>query len=163
MLDPLAPGVALGVAVVPEEVSVPGVLGFTVPGVVGGGVVGVAVDGVDCPGVVVCGEVLMPVVPVVPLAPGLEVPGCEVCAPAVPVVCGAKAAAMRTGDVVCKEEDGLAEVHLSATLRMWVTWKAFVDAPADLSADCAPAELAAALGDCAPAPAAAGCPSASTS
>jgi len=77
LLDPLAPGVAIvpGVAVVPGEVSVPGLLGFTVPGEVGGGAVGVAVDGVACPVVVVWGEVLMPVVP-----------GCEVCAPAVPVV-----------------------------------------------------------------------------
>jgi len=153
LLEPLAPGVAivpgvaLGEAAVPGEVSVPGVLGFTVPGVVGGGVVGVAVDGVDCPGVVVWGEVLMPVVPVVPLAPGLEVPGCDVCAPAVPAVCGAKTAAMITGDVGCRDDEGLAEVHLSATLRIWVTWKAFEVALAELSAGAEPVELAAPLDD----------------
>jgi hypothetical protein len=49
LLDPAAPGVAA----VPGAVSVPGVVLFTVPGLVGGAVVGVAVDGVACPGVVV--------------------------------------------------------------------------------------------------------------
>lgn len=117
LLDPLAPGVAAvpGVAVVPGEVWLPGVLVFAVPGLVGGGVVGVAVDGVDCPGVVVCGEVLMPVVL---LAPALEVDGCALCAPVLPEVWGAKAAAIRTGEVVRREEEGLTEVHLSPTLRM---------------------------------------------
>jgi hypothetical protein len=73
LLDP-----APGVAAVPGEVSVPGVVLFTVPGLVGGVVVGVAADGVDCPGVVVCGDVLIPLVLVLPLAPGLEAPGCAV-------------------------------------------------------------------------------------
>ena len=131
LLEPAAPGVAAvpGVAVVPGEVAVPGVLVLTVPGVVGGGVVGIAVDGVDWPGVVVCGDVLMPLVLVLPLAPGLAVPGCEVRAPAPPEVCSGKAAATRIGDAWYKEEDGaagLAEGHLSATFRRCRTWKAVV-------------------------------------
>jgi hypothetical protein len=61
----------------------------------------------------------MPVVPVVPLAPGLEVPGCALCAPAVePAVWGAKATAIRTGDDFSRDEVGLADAHLSPTFRM---------------------------------------------
>jgi hypothetical protein len=78
LLDPAAPGVAA----VPGEVSVPGAVLFTVPGLVGGAVLGVAVDGVDCPGVVACGDVLIPLV--LPFGPGLEAPGWALCA-AVPV------------------------------------------------------------------------------
>jgi hypothetical protein len=99
------PPVVPGVDVAPGAgVCVPGVESFTVPGEVGAGAVGVAVDGEPvvgdaCPGVVVCGEVPMPDVLVVPLAPGLGVPGCEARAPAAaPAVCGANAAAISTGE-----------------------------------------------------------------
>jgi hypothetical protein len=76
--------------------------------------------------------VVIPVVPVVPLAPGLDVPGCALCAPAVePAVWGANTAAIITGDEVSRDEVGLADVHLSPTLRMWVTWKLLAVALAD--------------------------------
>jgi hypothetical protein len=109
LLEPLPPGVAVvpglvslpGAPVwVPGVLVVPGVLLSTVPGAVGGGVVGVAVEGDACPGVVVCGEVLIPVLPV---APGPLFPGCGT-DPAPPDVCGAKAAAISTGLLLSSEE-----------------------------------------------------------
>lgn len=97
---------------------------------------------------------LIPLVLVLPLAPGLAVPGCAVCAPALPVACGPKAAAVSTGEARYKDEDGLAEVHLSPTFLRCVTLNEVVLEVDELVVDPLAAPIAFP---------AAGCPSASTS
>ena len=93
---------------------------------------------------------LIPLVLVLPFAPGLAAPGCAVCAPAVPVAC-----AISTGEALRKEEDGFGEVHLSSTFLMCVTLNAVVELDGVESVAAPPVEPVAFPGI--------GCPSASTS